>query len=605
MTGGRSVRLTGQADTAFASLSQGLSGYYRLGVQALPEDLDGKDHRISIKLSRPGATLASYRRVLSGTRPQAAPTDPEAALRDALKGGPLRTAIDLRATSYVLHATTNARDLRVVAVGDVNRAAPGRAKAVAALYDFDGKPVTAMENTVEVGPDGPGALSVELTAPPGTYVLRVAVLDAAGRIGSLERLVDAHWKKTGGIETPGLVLFRSDRATRSAPRPVFDGVTTAEELTAQVALAGAPSEKKPQVVFEVARAGSTTPLVRRNGRIAQTTGGTTVAQETLPASMLPPGRYTLSAKIGTAGASLSRTFIVSASAAVSPAPTAAAGVVGGGAAPAASGVPAATRGGARAATLSFAKPRFATSTVLDAAFVTPLLDRLAARPDTAAVRDAIERSKAGPWPTDSAKGPLAPSPLAANFVAGLGRLQAGDLEEAAQAFRASLKLAPDFAPALIYLGACYAAGAKDQEAAGAWQMALVRERTSPELQRLAIEAWLRADKPAAALALLNQARQRWPEDDAFVRLQAQVALADGRQQEGLDLVAQIKQPDPPTLLLALTTLYDASRRKAPVWDDARDLETMRRLRDSYAAVQGDSLALVDAWLTEMAPASHR
>ena len=44
------------------------------------------------------------------------------------------------------------------------------------------------------------------------------------------------------------------------------------------------------VVFEVARVGSTTPLVRRTGRIAQTTGGTTVAQETLPASMLPPGR---------------------------------------------------------------------------------------------------------------------------------------------------------------------------------------------------------------------------------------------------------------------------------------------------------------------------
>ena len=62
MTGGRSVRLTGQADTAFASLSQGLSGYYRLGVHALPEDLDGKDHRISLKVSRPGASLASYRR---------------------------------------------------------------------------------------------------------------------------------------------------------------------------------------------------------------------------------------------------------------------------------------------------------------------------------------------------------------------------------------------------------------------------------------------------------------------------------------------------------------------------------------------------------------
>jgi tetratricopeptide (TPR) repeat protein len=267
------------------------------------------------------------------------------------------------------------------------------------------------------------------------------------------------------------------------------------------------------------------------------------------------------------------------------------------AAPSRTGAPA--RAGARA----FAKPRFAASTVLEPGFVAPLIDRLAARPDTAPVRDAIERSKAGPWPTDSAKGPLAASPLAAQFIAGLGRLQAGDLEEAAQAFRAALKIAPDFAPSLTYLGACYAAGAKDQEAAGAWQMALVRERTSPDLQRLAIEAWLRADKPAPALALLNQARQRWPDDDAFVRLQAQVALADGRQQEGVDLVAQLKQPDQSTLLLALNTLYDAARRKTPIWDAAGDLERMRTLRESYAALQGESLALVDAWIAEMARTS--
>ena len=211
----------------------------------------------------------------------------------------------------------------MVAVGDVNRAAPRPGQGGRRALRFRwasghrdgehrrGRPATS-----------PGALSVELTAPPGTYVLRVAVLDTAGRIGSLERLVDARWKKTGGIETPGLVLFRSDRATRSAPRPVFDGVTTAEDVTAQVALGGVAAEKKPQVVFEVARAGSTAPLVRRTGRIAQTTGGTTVAQETLPASMLPPGRYTLSAKIGTAGASLSRTFLVTAAAGGAAGPTA-------------------------------------------------------------------------------------------------------------------------------------------------------------------------------------------------------------------------------------------------------------------------------------------
>jgi VWFA-related protein len=37
MTGGRAVRLVGRADLAFASLTAGLGGYYRLGVRALPE----------------------------------------------------------------------------------------------------------------------------------------------------------------------------------------------------------------------------------------------------------------------------------------------------------------------------------------------------------------------------------------------------------------------------------------------------------------------------------------------------------------------------------------------------------------------------------------
>ena len=528
-------------------------------------------------------------------------------MREALKGGPLRTGIDLRATSYVLHATTNASDVRVVAVGDVHRAAPGPAKAVAALYDFDGRPVTAMENTVEVAGDEPGALSVELTAPPGTYVLRVAVLDTAGRIGSLERLVDARWKKTGGIETPGLgaVPLGPGDAQRAAA-----GLRRRDDGGGRDGAGGAGRRGRREEAAGRLRGGAG----REHGAAGAAHGPhcadhrrhdggagdasrvdaaarplhaeredrhrRRVAQPHVPGD--GGGRRRCHPNRGRRHGGRRRRGVARPRRVSRPRPVA----------------------GHTPPTLAFAKPRFATSTVLDTAFVTPLLDRLAARPDTAAVHDALERSKAGPWPTDSAKGPLAAAPLAANFVAGLGRLQAGDLEEAAQAFRAALKIAPDFAPALIYLGACYAAGAKDEEAAGAWQMALVRERTSPDLQRLAIEAWLRADKPAAAAALLNQARQRWPEDDTFVRLQAQVALADGRPQEGLDLVAQIKQPDQPTLLLALTTLYDASRRKAPVWDDARDSRRCAACALD-AALQGDSLALVDAWLTEMAPASRR
>jgi tetratricopeptide (TPR) repeat protein len=299
---------------------------------------------------------------------------------------------------------------------------------------------------------------------------------------------------------------------------------------------------------------------------------------------------------GTA-APFTRSFIVEPAATVPGPPPASMSAAGGAAAPAGVTPSAASP---RPTALALARPaRFSTAVVLEPSFVSPLIDQLAARPDAAGVREALSGAKAGPWPIDSAKGPFADSPLAAQFVAGLGHLQRGDLEAAANAFRAALRSAPDFGPALTYLGACYAAGDKDREAAGAWQMALLRDRTSPALQRLAIEAWLRADRPSAAAVLITQARERWPDDPAFARLQAQAAIADGRVRDGVELAAALKEPDGQTLLTALAALYDAGRRHAPVWDAARDLETMRRLRDAYAAIGGESLALVDTWVAEM------
>jgi hypothetical protein len=318
MTGGRAVRLTSSFDSAFTQLDSGLTGYYRLGVQALPEDLDGKNHRISLEVSRKAATLVGYRRVMAAT-PQtpAAPVAPEVALSEAVKGGPPQTGVDLRATSYVFHGITGTRDLRVVAVGDVGRAATGKATVVAALYELDGRPATATQNSVEVPASGRAPLGIEVTAAPGTYVLRLAVLDAGGHIGSLERLVEARWQKAGPIETPGLVLFRAGAET--AARPVFDVVRTTDRLIAQVALAGPVEERWTEVTFAIAKMGSKTPIVERSGRIAETMDGTLVAEETIPVSTLEPGRYTVSATIRPGGAgAFTRTISIETPAAARP-----------------------------------------------------------------------------------------------------------------------------------------------------------------------------------------------------------------------------------------------------------------------------------------------
>jgi VWFA-related protein len=311
MTGGRAVRLVGQGDAVFASLSAGLSGYYRLGVRALPEDLDGKPRRISVKVLRDGARIAGHRRVLAGTASAPVSPDPTAALRGALESTTPLTALELRATTYLLHGVDGAsRALRVVVVGDVSGAAAGPARVVAALYTLDGKAVTAMENAITIAPAGPSALSVAMRAPPDAYVLRLAVRDVDGHLGSLERAVDARWKQAGTVETPGLVLLRSGVAAGSTPKPVFRTVTTAEQIIAQVPLAGA-ADPKPQVTFDVRAEGSPSSVFQQIGRLGSTSTGLTVAEAVVPVSTLPPGRYTISATIRSGkGATFARTFLV-------------------------------------------------------------------------------------------------------------------------------------------------------------------------------------------------------------------------------------------------------------------------------------------------------
>lgn len=319
MTGGRAVRMASKGDLAFASLTAGLGGYYRLGVRAQPADLDGRPHQISLKVTRSGTRLAGHRRVLAATaKAPAAPVDAATALRAALESPTPELGFDVRASAYVLHADGGSRNVRVVVVGDVAGAAAGSATVVAALYDLEGRPATAMENAIHVPSAGAGPMTVELTVPGALYVLRVAVRDAEGRVGSVEHPVDARWKQVGGVATPGLVLFRSAIGGPAPSGLVLDEVTTAEQVIAQVAVSRATDRTTP-IVFALTPAGSAPPVATRAATIAETTAGALVARATIPAATLAPGRYTLTATIGSAAPAFSRAFSVVAAAGHAPA----------------------------------------------------------------------------------------------------------------------------------------------------------------------------------------------------------------------------------------------------------------------------------------------
>ena len=113
---------------------------------------------------------------------------------------------------------------------------------------------------------------------------------------------------------------------------------------------------------------------------------------------------------------------------------------------------------------------------------------------------------------------------------------------------------------MVYLGACYAAGGNDKEAAGAWRTALIKEGDAVAVHVLLADALLRQDKGDLALQALDDARARWPEDQGLQRRFAVAALLSGKQAEGLQAVDELVEKqaaDEPSLALALLVLYDA------------------------------------------------
>jgi tetratricopeptide (TPR) repeat protein len=260
-----------------------------------------------------------------------------------------------------------------------------------------------------------------------------------------------------------------------------------------------------------------------------------------------------------------------------------------------------------AARASRSVPPFAIDEVLAPPVLGAFLDRVAARPDSASpvIRALLDRTRAaGVRELAVPDAVNTEAPAAAAFLKGLVLLRDQKLESAASEFRNAIRASPDFYPAMVYLGACYAAGGRHREAAGAWRTALIKLDDAVAVHALLAEALLRDGRGDQAFQVLEQARGRWPDHEDLNRRFASAAIAAGRYVEGLDaiddLVASGAQ-DEPLLALGLLVLYEAFANGQAVVSEDADRVRMTRFADEYRARGGPSLALVETWLSAATP----
>jgi VWFA-related protein len=591
-TGGERFLLGGTADRALDRIALETSGRYLLGFESLENDRDGRAHGIQVRVARPGVTVRA-RSHFRYDRRTAVTHEPDEIVADLLRSATPARELPIQVTTYALQAPEGKGKIRLLVSANIDRgvAKPAKVTVGFLLFDAEGKTIGNSFDQGELAPAAAagGALAYTGAAivQPGQYTLRLGVVDASGRRGSVEHQVDARLTNARQVQLGNLIVMdMDDPADARALRPSVEG-------TARGALAGylevystdADQLKKVSAALEIAGAEEADPLASAPMELDSKLPGRLTASARLPLGMVPPGEYLARATVSLAGSPLGHVWR----------PVR---------------IEASPAGAARATSAPFVTARsmvgpFQMRHVLQPAVVGHFLDRLnelSSQSATGATGKAAAEARGGRFDAiPDLLGKRSDDDLAAAFLRGLALYAKGELEKAATEFRAALRISSEFLPAAFYLGACYAAGGREDEAAGAWHTSLVSETSSPIVYRLLGENLLRRGEADEAQEILVESLALWPEDEDLKHHLALAYAMTGRAPEALEaLDARIaKHPeDHEAILLALSCLFDAhaAGQAATSLDKAR----AARYAALYAKSGGDKQALVALWAQAVA-----
>jgi VWFA-related protein len=577
LTRGAVFRTIGSA-APFERIAREISGYYLLGFEPQGGDRDGKDHVVDVKVARPGVTIRARRAL-----PMAAPRlEQRDLLASTLRSPQLALELPLRVATYSVRDAASGKILVIVST-EIGRGGTSPAGLAVGFALVDGKGKVAASSYQRVADDAAAAASADgpvtylgrASVEPGRYTLKLAAIDARARRGSVEHPVRALLTTIGPIEVGDLVVGPPPSRPGQSLRPGVEATIDAGVALALVDLSSkeAGALTSATVSMELATDETGPALISAPARLSEVADGQRSAQGAVSLSLVPPGRYVARAVVAVGGKPLgqvTRPVIVAPSR--------------GGSAPVPFNV------------LTLPGLRFDRRVLLAPEVVAEALDALATGgpPSSPAVARAAEEARQGRLDklADLLSAGEAPSASLA-FLRGLALYARGEMAGAADQFRATLRLRPDFVPATLYLGAASAALGRDQDAVGAWNTAMIEEARSPVLSLLMADALLRRGEVDSAVDVLREAAAAWPTDDRLRQRLGLAYLANGRTGEALPLLsayADAHPGDADTLFAIVRLLYET--RATP----GADRERFLRYARAYVAAGGPQQALVAHWM---------
>jgi VWFA-related protein len=590
MSRGSLFRIAGNGEPVFERLASEISAYYILGVEQRPNDSVGDRHRIDVEVRRRNVTIRSRQAfVLSPARlADRARKAPEAALRETLASPFAVQGLPVRATTFA-HLDPGSDKVQLVVAAQVGEvgAQPGTYTVGFIVVDDRTNQVAAsFLDKLTLSP-GSGSPSEALrfvggvVVDPGTYSLRFAVIDEEGRRGSIVRDVSA-WKMAGESFAMGdLVVGAVPAAGKTLGIQVEPYVTT-DDVAARIELYSTNAEtwKSTSVSFEIADNENAPALTTLDASVLPGRQPTwRVASGAVPARALPPGRYVARAKVARDGQQvgvLVRPFVLER-------------IEGTNAAAPSSAV------AVPPAVVTPPLPKFDRAIALDRGLLDAMLTMVEQRsPD---LKKALSEARGGRFDVAAREAFNEGDLVVGAFLSGVDLFSKGELDEAADQLQAAAGPRREFFPAAFFLGACYAAAGRDQDAAGTWQLALGKEQRPTSAYLMAADARLRIGQAQSAIDILKPAFDRAPTNDDLARRLATAYAMTNRHSDALTVLDAylLRHPDDQDMLfVAIASQYEAVRGGQILSNIDRD-----KVQKYAAAYQGPNRSLVDKYLVTM------
>ncbi len=205
LTGNQLIRLGGTSKSIMERLVRETSAYYLLTFDSEPSERNNRAYRVELRTSREKTEIRAKPEVTIGKGGARTSGPKGPTTKEMLRVGTSFRELPLRAATYF--ARDAGDKLKLLTVFEASEAGVTFSSATIGLFDEKGKLLA--QTTPQSSELAAGTVVSAVTAKPGTYRLRIAAMDTAGRRGAVDQSLRVDLDPADPVKLSTLVLGKS------------------------------------------------------------------------------------------------------------------------------------------------------------------------------------------------------------------------------------------------------------------------------------------------------------------------------------------------------------------------------------------------------------